>query len=450
LSEGQTSEFTFKGVTILTYEQSLEYLASLGKFGMNFGLARIEKLLAIMQHPERRYKIVHITGTNGKGSTTSMLTAILKAAGIKTAMYTSPHLTDYTERMVVNSQPISHEAFGEVVRYTSDFVAQMVGEGWEHPTEFEVLTAAAFYYFAIAGVEYAIIEAGLGGLLDSTNVVQPEVAVITNVTLEHTDRCGGTVGEIAYHKAGIIKPGAPIVTAALGEALEVIRAKAEEKKSRLYVAGQNFAGEFSGIEGKRQVVTVTVNGHKLRPFAMNLLGHHQVENAALAVMAALILAENEARITSEAIDLGLKTAYWPGRFEFVDGEPPIVIDGAHNPAGAKALRSTLDEFFPGQKVTFVLGILADKDVASICDAMVRPRDQVITVEPLSDRAADPKAVAEKVTSSHVEVGATIADGIRRAITLAGSRGLICIAGSLYLVGTARQFIYSRQNYSVEI
>jgi dihydrofolate synthase / folylpolyglutamate synthase len=241
-----------------------------------------------------------------------------------------------------------------------------------------------------------------------------------------------------------------VVTAAWGEALEVIRAKAEKEEAMLYAAGQHFFGEFSGMDKKRQVVTLTVNGRKLRPFAINLLGHHQVENATLAVTTALILAENEARIVHDAIDLGLKAVNWPGRFELLDGEPPIVIDGAHNPAGAKALRSTLDEVFPGQKVTFVLGILADKDVASICGALVRSSDQVITVQPLSDRAADPKAVAEKVSAHHVEVGASIARGIERAIILAGSRGLVCIAGSLYLVGTARQFIYSRQNYPARI
>jgi len=162
----------------MTYEEALSYLASLGKFGMNLGLARIEKLLDLMQHPERRYKTVHITGTNGKGSTTAMLSSILKSANIRIGMYTSPHLVEYTERMTIDGEPIVREDFAEAIDYTSALVSKMVAEGWEHPTEFEVLTAAAFYYFACKRVEYAVIEVGLGGLLDSTNVIIPEVSVI--------------------------------------------------------------------------------------------------------------------------------------------------------------------------------------------------------------------------------------------------------------------------------
>ncbi|MBP2649590.1 MAG: fgs [Firmicutes bacterium] len=430
----------------MTYEQALEYLASLGKFGINLGLSRIEKLLALMQNPERRYKIVHITGTNGKGSTTAMVGAMLEAAGIKTAMYTSPHLTDYTERMVINGEQISHKAFGEVIRYTSTFVSDMVKAGWEHPTEFEVLTAAALYYFAAAGVEYAVIEVGLGGLLDSTNVVSPEIAVITNVSLEHTDRCGSTVAEIAQHKAGIIKRGIPVVTAAKAEALAVIKAVANQNQAKLYIAGVDFTGELSGFIGKQQLVTVQAkHRYQLPPLAVNLLGKHQVENTAVAVMAMLALADKEPRITSDTIENGLKAAQWPGRFEIFPGKPLIVIDGAHNPAGAQALRLTLDEIFPDKIITFVLGILADKDVANICRALVRQGDKVITVEPMSDRAADPKRVAEQITVCQVEIGDSIEAGIERAVAKAGEDGLVCVAGSLYLIGTARPIIFSRQN-----
>lgn len=422
----------------MTYEQALEYLASLGKFGMNFGLGRIEKLTALMNHPERRYKVIHITGSNGKGSTTAMLTAILRAAGIRAAMYTSPHLTDYTERFTVSGEEISRAALAAAVAHVRGLVERMVAEGGEHPTEFEVLTAAAFHYFAAAGAEYAVIEAGLGGLLDSTNVVTPALAVITNVSLEHTDRCGSTVAEIAAHKAGIIKAGAPVVTAARGEALDVIRRAADDKGAPLYVLGRDFYAEAAGRDGRGQQVAVVSRTHgDLGRFTVPLLGRHQAENAALAVMAALTLAEGDERITPDAVRAGLAATRWPGRFEVFDGRPPVIIDGAHNPDGAAVLRATLDEVFPGRDVVFVLGILADKDIAGITGALVRPGDSVVAVRPLSERAAAPEAVLAGLEVRRAETADNVAAALARARELAGADGPVCAAGSLYLVGPAR-------------
>ncbi|MDR3590223.1 MAG: bifunctional folylpolyglutamate synthase/dihydrofolate synthase [Negativicutes bacterium] len=425
----------------MTYDQALEYLASLNKFGMNFGLERIEKLLELMRHPERRFKSIHITGTNGKGSTTAMLAAILTASGIKTARYTSPHLLDYTERMTINSEPAARSAFAEAIAHTSRFVAEMTAGGWEHPTEFEVLTAAAFHYFAAAGVEYAVIEVGLGGLLDSTNVIIPELAVITNVTLEHTDRCGNTVAEIAHHKAGIIKQGAPVITAAAGEALAVIGKTAADKAAPLYVAGRDFTGLGSGLTGRCQSVTVTTRRYgDLGPFSLALLGRHQAENCALAVMASRVLAEREPRITTAAIGQALSTVVWPGRFEVVGNQPTVILDGAHNPDGARALRATLDEVCPGREIVFLLGVLADKDVVGITGALIRAEDAAVVVRPESERAADPAAVARLLATSRVQTVASIEEGYARALGLAGPDGVVCVAGSLYLIGAARAVI----------
>lgn len=428
----------------MTYEQALEYLASLNKFGINFGLARIEKLLSLMGHPERRFKVVHITGSNGKGSTSAMLEAILRASGIKTALYTSPHLVEYTERMTVNGQPIDRQEFAAAIEYTGNLVAAMASSGREHPTEFEVLTAAAFHYFAAAAVEYAVIEVGLGGLLDSTNVVIPEAAVITNVTLEHTDRCGSTVAEIARHKAGIIKQGVPVITAAKGAALDVIQAEAVDKAAPLYSLGQDFYAAVVRQEGYRQVVAVTTSrygdfGH----FTTNLLGWHQAENSAVGVMTSLILAEKEPKITLAAIRAGLAEVYWPGRFEVVKDQPMVVIDGAHNPDGARALRRTLDEVFFGKNITFLLGILADKDIGGITSELIRSSDNVVIVRPLSDRGAEPEEVATQLGGKvkSIELAASISEGYKKARLLAGPGGVVCVTGSLYLIGPARKVIY---------
>lgn len=425
----------------MTYEQALEYLATLGKFGINLGLARIEKLLDLMGRPERRFRSVHVTGTNGKGSTTAMLASILQAAGIRTGMYTSPHLEDYTERFVIDGQPVSHAELAAAIAHTRRFVDAMTAEGWEHPTEFEVLTAAAFHIFSAAGVEYAVVEVGLGGLLDSTNVILPEVAVITNVTLEHTDRCGSTLAEIAAHKAGIIKPAVPVVTAARGEALDVIRRTAESKGAPLSVLGRDFYAEPSGLDGWRQQVAIISRRHgDMGRLSLSLLGRHQAENAAVAVLAALTVAEKDKRVTPDAIRAGLADARWPGRFEIVPGRPVVVIDGAHNPAGAAVLRATLDEVFPGRPVVFVLGILGDKDVEGITDLLVRAADGVVAVKPLSERAADHDRVLAAVRAERREAADTVAGGVERAIELAGPDGVVCVAGSLYLVGPARRNI----------
>lgn len=425
----------------MTYDEALAYLSSLGKFGMNFGLERIDKLLELMRHPERRFKVVHVTGSNGKGSTSAMLAAMLRAAGARTGLYTSPHLTDYPERFVVDGEPIARGALAAAIAHVGGFVAAMRDEGLEHPTEFEVLTAAAFYHFAACGVEYAVVEAGLGGLLDSTNVVMPEVAVITNVALEHTDRCGSTVAEIARHKAGIVKRARPVVTAAGGEALAVIAAAAQARGAPLYVLGRDFSVASAERAGWRQVVTVRGrDGGEFGHFAVPLLGRHQAENAAVAAMAARVLAAGEPRLTAAAIGQGLAATRWPGRFEVVPGQPTVVVDGAHNPAGAAALRATLDEVFPGREVVFVLGILVDKDMAGVVGALVRAADSVVAVRPSSERAADPEAIIRLATARRAEAAASVAGAIARARELAGPAGLVCVAGSLYLVGPARQYV----------
>lgn len=429
----------------MTYEDSLTYLENLGKFGINLGLSRIKRLLELMKHPERQFKTIHVTGTNGKGSTTAMLAGILTACGFKTGMYTSPHLSEYTERMIINGTMATKADFAEAVNYTASFVGQMADEGLEHPTEFEVLTAAAFYYFASKGVDYAVIEVGLGGLLDSTNVIVPEISVITNVTIEHTDRCGGDIESIAKHKAGIIKNAIPVVTAAQGKALEVIKLAAAENNSPLFVMGKDFSAEFIEMDGWTQKVSVQslVYG-EVGCFTINLLGRHQIENCAVAVQAAMVLASIEKAITPQGISKGLAEAEWPGRFEVFGDEPLIVIDGAHNLDGAQKLRGNLDSIFAQKRIVFLLGILKDKDVNGIINSLIKPEDQVVVVAPISDRAGEPAEIAQKIKASNVETAASIATGIERARKLAGEHGLVCIAGSLYLIGTARQIILSGQ------
>jgi dihydrofolate synthase/folylpolyglutamate synthase len=428
-----------------------EYLSSLSQFGMNFGLARIERLMELMQRPDRRFKSIHIAGSNGKGSTSAMLSSILSASGIKTGLYTSPHLNQYTERMVINGSQISHEEFADAIFHVKKFVDQMLEEGFEQPTEFEVITAAAFYYFAAHEVEYVVVETGLGGLLDSTNVIMPEIAVITNVVLEHTDRLGKTIAEIAPQKAGIIKKNVPVITAAKGEALEIIRAKAKETNSEILVCKEDFYSNLHSTIAKyhdRQNINIETKKMGSISVELNLLGLHQLENCSLAVTTALRLSIEEKRITHDAIRQGLQCVNWPGRFEVAESHvnPVIIIDGAHNPDGAKSLRENLDYYFSGAKITFVLGILKDKDIKGITSVLIRPTDAVVTIQSKSSRAETAGNIAREIsgTAGFIEAAPSIEAGIERAKALAGTEGIICITGSLYHLGDARAVVYGKK------
>ena len=433
----------------MNYQESLAYLESLNIFGIKLGLERIQKLLARLELPQERYRTIHVTGTNGKGSVSAMLAGILRHSGIHTGFYSSPHLVSYTERIRVDGQAISEQEFADCLSSIKVYIDQMVADGEECPTQFEVLTALAFFYFAIKHVEYAVIEVGLGGLLDSTNVIVPEVSIITNVTLEHADRCGGTLEGVAHHKAGIIKDDVPVVTAAQGVALDIIRQQAEEKNADIFVAGEDFSADFISYEGNFQRLEFSSGllGAVKEPYTLHLLGKHQIENAAVAVMAAKLISNLDSRITNKTIDDALTLVSWPARFEQADyNGQKIIIDGAHNPAGMTALRESLDLYFPAPERVLLLGILKDKDIDTMLDILLRPNDTVVVTVPHSDRASDPQILAGKVAAhvQHVEAIADNNEAMNRALELANGEKLLVMAGSLYLVGGLRKLLMDKK------
>lgn len=433
----------------MNYQESLAYLESLNIFGIKLGLERIQKLLARLELPQERYRTIHVTGTNGKGSVSAMLAGILRHSGIHTGFYSSPHLVSYTERIRVDGQAISEQEFADCLSSIKVYIDQMVADGEECPTQFEVLTALAFFYFAIKHVEYAVIEVGLGGLLDSTNVIVPEVSIITNVTLEHADRCGGTLEGVAHHKAGIIKDDVPVVTAAQGVALDIIRQQAEEKNADIFVAGEDFSAEFISCESNFQRLEFSSGllGAVKEPYTLHLLGKHQIENAAVAVMAAKLIHNLDDRITNKTIDDALSLVSWPARFERVEmGRQKIIIDGAHNPAGMVALRESLDLYYPAEERVLLLGILKDKDIDTMLDILLRPNDTVVVTVPHSDRASDPQLLAGKVAAhvQHVEAIADNDEAMSRALELANGEKLLVMAGSLYLVGELRKMLLDKK------
>ena len=428
----------------MNYAESLRYLDELNTFGIRLGLARMEELCARLGNPERAYTTIHIAGTNGKGSAAQMMDAVFRASGIRSGRYLSPHLISYTERMSTDGHDISEETFAALLTRVRAAADEMTAAGHEHPTQFEALTALAFLYFAEEHVETAVIETGLGGLLDSTNVVDPVLTIITNVAMDHADRCGGTLAGIAEHKAGIIKEGVPVITAAAGAPLEIIEQRAEECGADVFVYGEDFSAQLFLKEGGQSIVFHSVVCREPAPFELALAGPYQTENAALVIMAAQVLGREDARITETALRSALRSVHHPARFEILAAENlQVVIDGAHNPAGMQALRAGLDAYFPAQPRVFLLGILKDKDIDAMLAALLRPGDQVVTVRPNSVRAAGADVVAAVAAGMGLDTLACgdVQTGLAEAERRARADGaLLVAAGSLYLVGGIRALL----------
>ena len=423
----------------MNYTETLAYLDSLGKFGIHLGMERIEDLLKELNNPEQKVRTIHVTGTNGKGSVTSMITNILLVSGLKVGKFTSPHLVRYNERIEVDGKEISDEDFALVVTAVRRAVESVMAKGTDQPTQFEVLTAAAFLHFALQKLDYAVIEVGLGGLWDSTNVITPVVSVITNVSLDHTDRCGKTVEEIAMQKAGIIKDGVPVVTAAEGEALGPIQAMSLFKQAPLYIYGKAFTGQEVASSMEGQTFTLSAGDYHSN-YDVKLPGAHQILNTAVAVVAAKLASKQDSRINEMALHQGVALTKWPGRLERISQKPDVILDGAHNPAGAAVLRAALDKYYSGKKICFIFGMMGDKDISQVITTLFRKEDTIFTVRAdEGTRAAEPEALATQI-GSQAKVMHDLTAAYKTALAEVGEDGLVCVCGSLYLVGTFKKML----------
>ena len=426
----------------MNYTETLAYLDSLGKFGINLGMERIEDLLKELNNPEQKVRTIHVTGTNGKGSVTSMISNILLVSGLKVGKFTSPHLVRYNERIEVDGEEISDEDFALVVTAVRRAVESVMAKGTDQPTQFEVLTAAAFLHFALQKLDYAVIEVGLGGLWDSTNVITPVVSVITNVSLDHTDRCGKTVEEIAMQKAGIIKDGVPVVTAAEAEALGPIQAMSLFKQAPLYIYGKAFTGQEVSSSMEGQTFTLSAGDYHSN-YEVKLPGAHQILNTAVAVVAAKLASKQDSRINELALHQGVALTKWPGRLERISQKPDVILDGAHNPAGAAVLRAALDKYYSGKKICFIFGMMGDKDISQVITTLFRKEDTIYTVRADEGaRAAEPEALAEQI-GSQAQAMHDLAAAYKTALAEVGEDGLVCVCGSLYLVGTFKKMLLNQ-------
>lgn len=429
-----------------------------------FDLGHMRVLLAALGHPEKSFPSVLIAGTNGKGSTAATLASILQASGFKTGLYTSPHLVRINERIRLDGEPIADDDFALVHDVVGRTAERLVGEGdlpW-HPSFFEMLTAMAFEYFARSRPEIVVLEVGMGGRLDATNVVEPRVSIITDVALDHQRFLGETVPEIAREKAGIIRAGGAVVTLPqLAEANDVIGHAILDLGARAvnavpYVPPVSPGSEFSGRGTEvarqqteagrpRQCYPLQVLGREIRADSP-LIGRHQLRNVALAVAAAVELREQGLeQITPASIERGIRQTHWPGRFQVMaadGGRPEFVFDVAHNPAGAWALRSTLSSVYGDRPITIVFGVLRDKAVAEMAEILFPIAERVIATHANNPRAATPREIRQAAARVVDEIGEaeSVRAALEQAKEAAGPNGLVVVTGSIYIVGEAMRML----------
>ena len=415
----------------MEYKEALAYLDGARWFGAEPSLRRIRELLSKLGDPQKGLKAVHVAGTNGKGSCAAMLASVLRAAGYRTGLYTSPYLYRFTERMQINGEQIGSDALVRCVEAVRGIAEKMD----EHPTEFELITAAALLWFAEEKCDIVVLEAGLGGRFDATNVIEvPECTVIMNIGLDHTHILGDTTEKIAAEKAGIIKPGVPCVAYAQSESvLEVFRARCAELSAQLHVADFSaLRSEFDSLEGQ-------VFSYRGRQYALSLLGAHQRRNAAVVIETAERLREKGWRVDQDALEHGLYAAAWPGRFELCCDEPAFIVDGGHNPQCAETVCESLLHYFPDTRRVMLLGVLRDKDAAAMAAILDRAADEYVCTAPESARALPPDELAAVLRpfGKTITVCESVSDAVFTAKERAGADGMVCAAGSIYLAGSVR-------------
>jgi dihydrofolate synthase/folylpolyglutamate synthase len=449
----------------IAYQDALDYLYSFVDYSLTrsfrnspekFDLGRMAVLLERLGNPHRGYPTIHIAGTKGKGSAAAMCASVLQEAGYKTGLYISPHMTDYAERIQVNGETIPHDTLATLVNEIKPYVEQI-----PQLTTFELTTALAFQHFAQEGVEAAVIEVGLGGRLDATNVIDPLLSIITSISLDHVNVLGDTLGKIAYEKAGIIKPGRPVVSAPQKEpARLVIEQVAAERNSPLVQVGKDFLyqAETHSLDGQTFSIwpsaefrsspagAALAGEEAMHPqrLTIPLLGLHQVENAATAFAALQIARHTGMEIPDGSISKGMEKVSWPGRFELLHHDPPLIVDSAHNQDSAVRLKQALDDYLPGRPVIVIFGASEDKDVPGMLTALKPRIDQLIATQSIHPRAMDAGQIVE--VSRGLGIPATEAIPLEAAMVnamqAAGKEAAVLVTGSLFVAAGARDVWHS--------
>lgn len=441
-------------LNIKSYNETVDYFYGLQKHGIKLGLENPIALMRILGEPQKSFRSIHIAGTNGKGSTAAIIASILKENGLMTGLYTSPHLVSFTERIKINNSPISES---DVIELTS-YIRKVIGVMDIKPTFFEFVTAMAFLYFKRKKVDWAVVETGMGGRLDATNVLLPEVSVITNIGLDHTEFLGKTLFNIAFEKAGIIKPLRPVVTGTSHpEALRVLENTAKDHGSRIHVYYKDFKSNLIFMDDKHIVFdysgaasskTHTNKYREYKNLSISATGRHQLYNASLAIRVTEILAQRGTPIPDNAVINGLSNVNFEGRFEIISHTPLIIIDSAHNPEASRALADTVKELFPAKKIILITGIMKDKDIKGILEPLIKISDTAILTKPKGDRAAHPEKLREHIKSLNsnnhklmpesIITTDTVAEAINIAKTFRHKDFIVLVTGSFYTTGEVKE------------
>lgn len=429
----------------MEYKETMEYIKNVGNFGSNYGLERTERLLELLGNPHKKVKFIHVAGTNGKGSTTSMITSILMEEGFNVGMYTSPFLEEFEERIQINRKNIKKEELTYYMTFIKEAVDKVVEEGYSHPTEFEIITVLMFKYFYEKKIDYGVIEVGLGGRLDSTNVVNPVLSVIASISLDHINILGNTLEEIAREKGGIIKEDVPVVIyPQKEEVFKVLEEIANLKNSRIYNINKEDGKLIDIINDKEIYQKVLIKGMlKDYNINLNLLGEHQILNCALAIKSVEVLSKIEG-FKINNLEKALEKVKWNGRLEILNREPLIVIDGAHNIDGIKALKENVNKYFNYNNLYLLIGILADKQVKEMLEEIVPLSKKVIAVTPNSTRAElseDLKNEIKKI-NKNVDSYESYSEAFNNILGNASKDDMILVTGSLYMIGEMRGIINS--------
>ena len=436
----------------MTYEEALEYIHGTYAFGSKLGLDNVRNLLEKLGNPEQDLKIIHVAGTNGKGSVSAMLHSVLVAAGWRTGLYTSPYVQHFTERIRMNHKNIPQEILAALTEEVKEAVQAMVRDGCAHPTEFEVVTAIGFLYFAREEADVVVLEVGLGGRLDATNVVEhPLCAVITPVDYDHMEHLGDTLGKIAGEKAGIIKSRCPVVVGKQEpEALEVIREMAAEREAILYqVEEKHLTIHENRLQG--QLFSVMLNREPYARIPLALPGRHQIDNALLVMTVLQVLAQHhQIHVDMKELRRGLGTVRWIGRMEVVGRHPLFVLDGAHNEAGAKALAACVKDLMREYPLTLLVGMLKDKDSRGMLTYLLPLARRVVATQPDNPRALAAEDLAglvkEMAPQQNLEIWVepSPVKGAEAACDCTPEEGAVLCCGSLYLLGSVRQWVKTRE------
>lgn len=416
----------------MTYNEALTYIHSICWKGSKLGLDRTRELLGKLGNPEKQLKFIHIAGTNGKGSCAAMLSSILEEAGYHVGLYTSPFINRFNERMQIDHQCIPDDELAELTEYIRPFADGME----DSPTEFELITALAMVYFARHKCDIVVLEVGMGGELDSTNIIDvPEAAVIMAMGLDHVKELGPTMADIARAKAGIIKEGGDVVIyGGNPEADPVFEEVCAQRSAKLHKADFSaiVPGPF-GLDGQ------SFSYGAWKDLQIPLVGVYQMRNAAVVLETVQVLRGKGWHISDAAVASGLKNTRWPARFEVLRRDPVFIVDGGHNPHGIRATAESLQRLFPGKKFTFVTGVMADKDVESILGLIVPLADQFFTVRPDNPRAMSAEELADRIRAMGAKATPceSVAAGVARAVEAEGKDGVACALGSLYMSGDVR-------------